>query len=199
MLKLLLIWLHIAQFVLLPLMTLGQVFTTRSLPILEDSPLWWVVLLGVVSGLFSSLVYGFKVGSFDAKHLELSRSFVFMVLLPLGWLGWAALAGADSYASAARETGLVVLIGHHLVLSALLLLDVLRALRDEVFEAIAIVVVAWRVLATALLCTVCAVLCGAWSLTHSPTAVLGLAVTVLLELSASVPFYRQNFAKIFED
>jgi hypothetical protein len=197
--KLLLIWLHIAQFVLLPLMTLGQVFGAHSLPLAGDSPLWWVVLLGVVAGLFSSLLYGFKVGQFDAKHLELSRSFVIMVLVPLGWLGWAALEGADSYADAARETGMVVLIGHHLVLSTLLLLDVLRALRTQAFEVAAIFVVGWRVLATALLGTVCVALCWAWSLGHSRAEILGLGVTVLAELAASVPFYRANFAKIFED
>jgi hypothetical protein len=197
MLKLSLIWLHVAQFVLLPLMTLGSVFGA-TLPIARDSPLWWVVLLGVVSGLFTSLLYGFKVGGFDAQHLTLSGSFMVMVLVPIAWLGWAALQGADSYADAARETGLVVLIGHHLVLSVLLGLDVLRALRDEKFEAAAVLVVGWRVVATGLLGTVCVLLCWAWSLTHSRAEVLAFALTVVVELSVSVPFYARNVERIFE-
>jgi len=198
MLKVLLIWLHVAQFVLLPLMTLGSVFGA-SLPIDSNSPLWWVVLLGVLAGLFTSLVYGFKVGGFDAKHLTLSRAFVVTVLVPVGWLAWAAFHGADSYADAARETGLVVLIGHHLVLSVLLFIDVLRALRDEKFEAIAILVVAWRVIATGLLLTVCGLLCWAWILTHSTGAVVAFGITVLLELTGSVPFYARNVERIFEE
>ena len=93
----------------------------------------------------------------------------------------------------------MVLIGHHLVLSVLLLVDVLRALRDEKFEALAILVVTWRVVATGLLLTVCGLLCWAWSLTHSTVAIVAFGITVLLELTGSVPFYARNVERIFED
>lgn len=207
MVRLFLIWLHIGQLVLLPIVTLGHVLRSRSTPLPEDSPVWWLVLLSIVCGFFTSLTYAFKIGFFDARRFapklfverEPTRQFLTMVLVPVAWLIWAAASGPDDYDEAAIESGLLVLGGHHLVLSLVLLGGVLRDLFVLRFEAAAVLVISWRVLASGLL--VCAVGFTLWGLWEKEgTSALGLlALSLVLELVGSVPFYRTNAKTIFAD
>lgn len=204
--RLFLIWLHIGQLVLLPIITLGHVLRSRSIPLGEDSPVWWLVLLSIVCGFFTSLTYAFKLGFFDARQFAPklfvergpTRQFLMMVLVPLVWLVGAAVSGPDQYDEAAIEAGVLVLAGHHLVLSLLLLGGVVRDLFVLRFEAAAVLVIAWRVLASGLLaCAVGFTLWGLWE-KEGTNALMLLALSLVMELIGSVPFYRANVKAIFE-
>lgn len=202
-----LIWLHIGQLVLLPIITLAHMIRSRAVPLPEDSPVWWLVLLSIICGLFTSLTYAFKIGFFDARQFAPklfvergpTRQFLTMVLVPIAWLIAAAVSGPDDYGEAAIEAGLLVLAGHHLVLSLLLLGGVLRDLFVLRFEAAAVLVIGWRVLASGLLsCAVGFTLWGLWE-KEGMNALILLAVSLVMELVGSVPFYRANVKVIFED
>lgn len=204
--RLFLIWLHIGQLVLLPIITLGQVLRSRSIPLGEDSPVWWLVLLSIVCGFFTSLTYAFKLGFFDARQFAPklfvergpTRQFLMMVLVPIVWLVGAAVSGPDDYDEAAIEAGVLVLAGHHLVLSLLLLGGVVRDLFVLRFEAAAVLVIAWRVLASGLLaCAVGFTLWGLWE-KEGTNALMLLALSLVMELIGSVPFYRANVKAIFD-
>lgn len=205
--RLFLIWLHIGQLVLLPIIALGHVLRSLAIPLPEDSPVWWLVLLAIVCGFFTSLTYAFKLGFFDARQFAPklfvergpTRQFLMMVLVPIAWLAWAAMSGPDDYDEAAIESGLLVLAGHHLVLSLLLLGGVMRDLFVLRFEVAGVLVIAWRVFASGLLaCAVGFTLWGLWE-KEGRSALLLLALSLVVELIGSVPFYRANVKAIFSD
>ncbi|MBL8938558.1 MAG: hypothetical protein JNM69_28580 [Archangium sp.] len=207
MARLFLIWLHIGQLVLLPIITLAHVLRSRSIPLPEDSAVWWLVLLSIVCGFFTSLTYAFKIGFFDARAFAPklfvergpTRQFLMMVLVPLVWLSSAAVTGPEQYDEAAIESGVLVLAGHHLVLSLLLLGTVVRDLLVSPFEGAAGAVLAWRVLVSGLLaCSVGFTLWGLWE-KEGRSALMLLALSLVMELLGSVPFYRANVKTIFED
>lgn len=205
-LRLLLVWLHVGQLVLLPLIAMGHLLRERTVPLSEDSAWWYVVMLSLVVAAFTPLVYGFRVGFFDAKHFaprlfvekKATREFLVMVVVPLLWLGWSASEGPGEYAEALRESGVLVLAGHHVVLSALLLRSVLRRLVSEPFSGWAVPVVGWRVASTLLLGAAGFFFAWAWSATHSRAEGTAFAVALAVELFGSVPFYAANLDAIFE-
>lgn len=205
--RLFLIWLHIGQLVLLPIITLGHTLRSRAIPLPEDSPVWWLVLLSIVCAFFTSLTSAFKIGFFDARQFAPklfvergpTRQFLVMVLVPIAWLLGAAVSGPDDYGEAAVESGLLVLSGHHLVMSLVLLGGVLRELFERPFEAAALLVVGWRVVASGLLASAVAfTLWGMWATLGSQALGL-LALSLVTELVGSVPFYVANAELIFAD
>lgn len=207
MVRLFLIWLHIGQLVLLPIITLGHMLRSRAVPLPEDSPVWWLVLLSIVCGFFTSLTYAFKIGFFDARVFAPklfvergpTRQFLLMVLVPIGWLAAAAVSGPDDSKEAAIESGVLVLAGHHLVLSLVLLVGVFRDLFRLRFEAAAVLVIGWRVLGSGLLaCAVGFTLWGLWEKEGTNSLML-LVLSLVMELVGSVPFYLANTKTIFAD
>lgn len=206
MIQVTLIMLHILQFVLLPIMAMAFMLAERHrLPLDNNSPWWWVLLLAIVTGLFTSLTYAFQIGFFEAKHFapklfvdrKRTREFLAMVFAPLAWLAAASALGWGRLEDGLREAGVLVLVGHHLVLSLLLLLEVGRALRDEPLEWAAIPVVMWRVAGTGLLLSLCVALVWSWGSSLPVTWAVLFAVSLVVELSGSVPFYRAHVEQIF--
>lgn len=200
-----LIFLHVGQCVLLPTGALAATLRERRLPFGDDSPLWWVVLLAVVAGFFTSLTYGFKLGFFDVTRFgaklfvdrKATAQFLMMVLVPLAWLVAVPAAGVGTLDDAQREAGVLVFAGHHAVLSVLRLEDVLRAAARSKVGWDGALVVAWRGLATTLALIAAALLAWTWAQRLSPAWLGAFGVSLALEWWGAVPLYRKRLSDVF--
>lgn len=202
-----LIFLHVAQCVLFPLVALAAMLRERALPLSDDSPWWWGVLLAVIAGFGTSLTYGFKLGFFDVQRFgsrlfvdrRATAQFLLMVLVPLGWLAAVPLLGVGTFDDAEREAGVLVFAGHHLVLALLRLFDVIRRAVREGGDAWAVPVLAWRLLAALLALAAAGLLGWTWARGLSTGWLAVFLGSLALEWFGSVPLYAARLADVFPD
>ena len=195
-----LILLHVAQCVLLPFGALSVLLQQREqVPLDENSNLWWVLLACLIAAIFSVMTYSWAVGFFDAQHFsslfvdrDQTRAFLTMVLVPVAWLVAAALVSPAAYADSAREAGVVVFCGHHVVLACLRLWEAVRT-------GDALPLIAWRLWVALALTGLGALLCWVWGSQLSPLWFASFVVALGMELTGSVPFYRRHVTQIFSE